>query len=437
MILIFILWTATSFANVAIESNLSVTCDPAVPTQAVSLPSEYLNTEDVRCSELAQGELRLVPSDGYYTGERLIKRVGANRYQVMVNLNYVTTTGSVSPEQMLARVQSCLARAAPALRGPGGAMMEIIPLTANLLRDIPAALRPRPAPAISIAEDGPQAFSTQYPSNVSCSTIIHETLHVLGLADEYDPRNRPEYPQISCRNIPSVPYSVMNFHEEATTRAIPRTNNCDCSANPCQAIIRGTNQNQRSMFLSASFEILASRDFKANCQVRNLPTTSNLLRPDKAITSFSEIGDSISFENRVFEQSTAAPFQIKRTSVTCTCSSDNYECAHNKRLLREASIQNRGLPNCPWSTGSTEGEPRSGAHGTLAGNVLILQSTPIDDSLLHPNQFERVLKGDCPGGSRNYKSCGTLAYVPDTDVACTPEMRQQCQSPQFYLGARD
>jgi hypothetical protein len=65
-----------------------------------------------------------------------------------------------------------------------------------------------------------------------------------------------------------------------------------------------------------------------------------------------------------------------------------------------------------------------------------MMTTPLNDSLLHPNQFERVMKGNCPGGSRNYKTCADLAYAtPGTD-ACDPVTQQRCQDPVYFLGVR-
>lgn len=437
MIPIFILWALTSLANGSIEINSTTTCDLGARSQAEQLAGEYLNAEDVRCSELAEGESRLVPGDGYYDGERLVKRLAGNRYQVMVNLNFVTVSGSMTPKLMLQRVQGCLAQAAPALRGPGGAMMEIIPLTESLMHDIPASLRPKPAPAISIVDNDPQAFSTQYPSDISCSTIIHEVLHILGLADEYDPSKRPEVAQISCRNAPAVPFSVMDNHNIATERAIPYQINCDCSTPPCSTIMRGGTRNERAIYMSASYRMIASQDFiSANCTVRPLPATQNLSAPDMAITAFSESENTITFENRVFVRRRAG-FELERTSISCTCSSEAYECAHNKRLLRQAAVKNRGLAQCPWGTGSSEGALIPGDHESLSGNVLHLLTTPRDDSLLHPNQFERVMKGNCPGGSRNYKTCADMSYTSSTSSngpACNPEVREKCQSPAFFLG---
>jgi hypothetical protein len=426
----------TAQGNVAREIYGAAACaDPVHGPEGLS--PAVIDAEPIRCSDLTAGESRLVRSDMNFVADRLIRKIGSNSFQAVLNLSFVQTSGSMTPDEMLSRVRACLAEATPGLIGPSGEQLEILAATSAELSEIPAALRPRTAPSIAISNSD-QAFSTEFPQNIKCATVVHEVLHILGLIDEYDATQRPEYKLISCRVLPVVPTSIMDKTEEAFSLGLPKISTCDCSSELCRSVMGSSNQELKSLFLSSNYFLIANEEFQRNCTSRDLPSSPTLVNPDRALASFTEAGQRIRFENRIVESMTSAPFyRIKRSQITCTCNSLDYTCALTKKRIKEASVSNVTVPYCPWGLAATDASVRPTTHGQVADNVLTVHNSPQRPSLLHPNHFERVIKGNCPGGSSNYFRCGSLAYIPAEDPACDQNLQRQCSDRRFFLGVTD
>lgn len=135
--------------------------------------------------------------------EALVKPVFANesRYR-----------SSVLQQKWERRAQECYDAAAPKMRGPHGEFMRIALSTSR-----PFLIQPDVVPII-IRPSGSGSSVGAWGEDANCALIVHETLHLLGLVDEYKPRtvarNGENYPEFSCRAI-GPDDSIMAFQDLA------------------------------------------------------------------------------------------------------------------------------------------------------------------------------------------------------------------------------
>ena len=119
-----------------------------------------------------------------YTLTRLQDRIGSNgkrvaAYQATLNISF--EYAELLPKQrkaMYARTRECFREAAPKLLGPNGEMLEIKLASDN--PEVPVSALPH---IVAIAEVR-NAFWA-WPQSSDCSDILHESLHMMGLVDEY------------------------------------------------------------------------------------------------------------------------------------------------------------------------------------------------------------------------------------------------------------
>jgi hypothetical protein len=129
------------------------------------------------------------------------------------------------------RVSKCLKEFENTLKDPRAGKAFVIRLSDN------ASLPPLP---ISIVASGKRANSANYPSDIGCPVILHETLHLLGLPDEY-PDSHPAMGESAsdCR-ITAPDDSIMSNAREAvslltkmTTQFAVQMCKCDRPGDDC------------------------------------------------------------------------------------------------------------------------------------------------------------------------------------------------------------
>ena len=165
-------------------------------------PSPYINSrlvnllqrlEDERsCSEYKIGEERefiITPFQSTiipYTYYR-IRRESEKHYKVFLVLEFSphpSYTGIHVPEDQaqnyyMKKVRSCMSQANPKIKGSNGEMLEIVIEDA---RQINVCMPKRP---IQIGFFHRPATVKYYHEDMTCTSTTHETMHVLGLWDEY------------------------------------------------------------------------------------------------------------------------------------------------------------------------------------------------------------------------------------------------------------
>ena len=192
-------------------------------TSQISLFKRDLENHQA-CGDYSIGEERIKSSTGYGGGGYTIKRESNSDYTANLFIEFVPSAfydneDQVSRDQVQGhyaqRIQSCIDRANPHLKGPNGQKLSIIIKT-------PSANACVPKNTITIWDTWSldEAQALNYPSNINnCRTTTHEILHVLGLADEYGSSDTYypsslEYDDEPLRCSMSQENSVMHNREE-------------------------------------------------------------------------------------------------------------------------------------------------------------------------------------------------------------------------------
>ena len=160
----------------------------------------FFNTlnEQSQCLELKTGEeKRVSPGTGLdQYGSYTIQREPDGAYSVALNLEFSPDEdydGAVpkerAPEYYLKKTQRCIRKANEGMLGPNGKRLRIAIREPSKTDTCDAANTIK----IRIGSKDMRSSGSKYASDISCSTIIHEVLHLLGLCDEYKEQTRGVY----------------------------------------------------------------------------------------------------------------------------------------------------------------------------------------------------------------------------------------------------
>ncbi len=148
-----------------------------------------------------------------------LSRPEEKKFIAEINLKFVKGPGLVTEEtpealekKYRAKADECLRKFEDTLKDSKTGALVVLRITDN------SAV---PQRKIEIMPNGARSSSYQYAADASCSTILHEALHVLGLADEYP--HKPGLTEVykDCR--PAAPNnSVMGNHYGALKSIEPR-----------------------------------------------------------------------------------------------------------------------------------------------------------------------------------------------------------------------
>ena len=150
------------------------------------------------CVQLNEGESRNIDGNtgtGLYNTGYVLTRTPdvpgpdgkpVPSYRATVAIKFTDAEGKADPklqQRYEAAARRCYAEAAPYLIGKSGAL-EI-----KLAGDEPSLPKPKAAHTIGIAAAGARSTAANWAPDMDqsekCSTVLHETLHLLGLVDEY------------------------------------------------------------------------------------------------------------------------------------------------------------------------------------------------------------------------------------------------------------
>lgn len=398
------------------------------------------NIEDTnkvsKCAELKSGEHKVFQKDNsnyYSTANYTLKKKQDGNYQAILNVKFQQNAGAtVTADEMLKRSQKCLALAAPHMKGQDGKTIELVVLPPAEINKLPKDEQPKEYKVTVEGKDyGTNAGG--YASDVDCGVIAHEMLHLLGLCDEYL-EDRPQYASNNwtCRVVTKAP-SVMR-DTRAFDQAVGSAVNCDCSTQNCKAVMGSDDENLKKLYTAANINDVVDYQFRNKyCKedyVYNPP--KNLPSPDKAVVFESQTATTFALQSRYMFPSDKAPYyKLSHSKVKCTCPANDQECLREKdRFLTR--LPGMGVMRwCPQGTqqkGRERGDSPRGA--SLKDNVLTLVSNPELPSLLQPNQFNKILEGNCPGKSEGYQKCASFAYKGEP---CN--VPQECRDDKYYLGS--
>jgi hypothetical protein len=169
-----------------------------------------------------------------------LTKTSEKAYLAEINLNFVDmrTPGKINAAEILKfsneerpQIQKCLDKYNSSLKGPDGESLRI------------KISSRAPRQTIYIKESTFRSRSSSYAEDISCPTVLHEVMHLMGLVDEYkedsmgyiiDPATHKRklvqkdaaIPAYDCRAVPNVP-SVMNDQNEFIRPRL-RYDICEC-----------------------------------------------------------------------------------------------------------------------------------------------------------------------------------------------------------------
>ncbi len=391
----------------------------------------------------------------YTSGNYLLKKTAADAYEATLNLDFTNSGGRMNSQEMMNKVQGCLADASVYMRGPGGARLNIKALSPQEVEaQLPRSERPLPG-VINIIpdqvrlENGTMAAneinSGNFHSNIDCPTITHEILHHLGLCDEYREtrtnivpgltRSRAE--EWSCRVVPSAP-SIMKNQNEVYDGAIPQQFSCACVNEGCRNAMSGNNArnlaNRKILMTATPNDILGSLASHCGTPVY-LPTVNEVPQPDKAYVDIVNGPGVLTFQSRTLNTENGQ-FRVARKNVTCRCPAGDVSCPEAMARIGTIIASSPEIKQCPLHTqnSSEKRVATPGAAASITPDGFNFVTTPHMNSLVTPNQFDKILTGNCrQGPSETYKRCSEYSYIPQESSACA-QKPAECSDDNQFLG---
>lgn len=442
----------------------AVSCLP--PRDQFSDISDVLQSLDQArdCAPLEPGSFRRFPS-GRTTHNYLLKRNGDGVYEASVVVNFQYLSGTMNAQQMQTRANNCFNMLAPALRTPSGEQLRVryySPAEAD------AELRPYERPTninvtLNQGSTGPSSElrgnTATFTDNFGCETIMHETLHYLGLCDEYEERDHTPgsdgknlADNYACRVIPRT-NTIMGQHSDAISASVPLRFSCQCTDESCrQSLAANTPEaaNIRSIMGQKSpYQVFKSA--MGSCRAVAYQEMPNfpLRNPGERIVIHSETPGNIVFESRYLMSQTGRPLYSTRNVVRCHCTTPECERDLARGLEYVKNTSGNSLVSCPehmrpldpsrqplrFIPGATPVDPTR-EQTRVEGDVLHIVKAPAGTpSLLAPNHMARIIYGNCSTGpAASYNTCQAFAYASLSSPVCSNKSSTQCSDDRYYLG---
>jgi hypothetical protein len=390
--------------------------------------------EVAKCMDLRPGDHRVFNHQRnddkkfYETGDYLLKRDESGKYQAVLNLEFSNDGGRVSSQDMLNRARNCMQTINPYLKGPNGESLEISILTPTQVQSLPSNQRPNKR-EIKIKPSNFGTNASNYADSVDCPTIAHEVMHLFGLCDEYEETRSPLKEKWNCRVATKAP-SLMRNHQQAFDLAIPRNLNCHCGDEPCRSVRQSTKPNAMKLYTRKSFFDVTDQSFRNKfCEpVQSLEPMEldSLPAGDRGVVLSSDQGARFVIESRRIGQDFP---KVQRQQITCNCRGNDSECWNGKLAILSEARTGSQRSSCPAGA-----SPLADQAAANPQNTLKLTTTPSMPSLLQPNQFEKILAGDCPTKAQDYQDCAGLAYLSKNDPRC--KQLEKCHNDKVFLGIR-
>lgn len=386
------------------------------------------------CKALAPGEHKVfTKKDAYTSGNYLLRRKSDGNYQAVLNVEFNNAGGGISVSKMMEKAKYCLSAASKSMKGPKGEKLELSILSPSEIQSLPDDQRPA-VNKINIKESSYQTDAANYNDKVDCATITHETLHLLGLCDEYK-ETRPQFLKHNwtCRIVTKAP-SIMrdlSFFQDA----VPQKVTCDCSSTTCRSIMKSADNNIKTLYTTLNAHDAIPYKFR-NEYCKNVAEDyvegKSLDEPTKALLLRQDKGNTFVFENREIALLSVSPYySILKRKISCSCPSGDSDCLSVKASIFKVLKSNYVKSSCP-----VESKQISATEGTksnvveYSNGVLTLNSRPTAPSLLQPSHFNKILTGNCPGAADKYNECAAFAYQGEP---CS--VPASCRSDDYYLGS--
>lgn len=441
------------------------------------------------CSVPGPGEVKVVRGvKGGISSAYALRRNPNGGFDVLLNYDFRPYTGPNSagaptPDQMRASVAQCLQQASPFLNGPDGIHLNMVLMGPEEIQAMPSGQRP-PSHQVNIQpatlENGAlyRGNSGNFTTSMGCETILHESMHVLGLCDEY--REGSPYLVGICR-ISTMPNTLMRDMWQAYNDGTSQDLQCRCDAN-CQRA--QTIPELKRLYEAPGFnDLVDSQDRNMFCRLRSSAASgvpdvewvhNNDFRGHAKLTVTSNQPSMLSIDEFIVGDSQWNAGYIQHWDCSCPPSVRN-ECQPRLDMLRARAqrldqLRPVGCPQNQEAISRTV-NPSVAAGGnvqdTVSGNILTRRKPgSLPSGILAPIHYRRILAGQCDAASPNYNRCaewatksrpadaicrrqdptGNVAKDNATEANVSEECRNaraaetcsdrpsQCADPHYYLG---
>ncbi len=430
-----------------------VTCDEPTTTLADLIKRIEGYRDALVCVDLKDKDAVVVKSNGTRSptglqGNYTIKQNSKDNHDIILTMDISGESEGVGPVAMKQKINECLVKINPYLKGPQGQQLNLkiydVNLDATELGTLPKAEIPVTNP-LSIRDrsyfeaNGTGADSRNYPPNIGCGTITHEVLHLLGLCDEYKDDKRGK-----CRAPATTDGSIMGGGG-GLDQVMPYTISCKCPAGSavCPEIFASKDEKLQQFFVLPGFENVSNHEFRARfCKFGPDVDSGKGWSDLRADPQKFEVSLDLETELRLKQRYLGAGLKVRTKEFSCSCAGAD-DPSFCKKYLARAKValsevrpgyQSKN-PSCPNFTngniqGMKEGKLPDDKAFLYQGDELRISSKPAKTSILLPAHYERIVGGNCSGKAREYNECSRWAYQMDNCEA-RPAI---CNDPDKYMG---
>lgn len=428
-----------------LESNMCTFKTDLLPSASFWSQFVEFNKNKDKCDPLETGEQRHVKKDNY-SQDFLLRKIAENKHQIVLNLDFAYNAGGLSPNEMMNRVRQCLKDISPHL-GTEENQLEIIAITPDEAKSKPSLSKLSPA-KISIEGPNFRSHSASYSDAAECTTIVHETLHLLGLCDEY-PERDASLMNATCRII-TTQDSIMRNKDESLDRSLQHETQCECKpGSACDNIMSSNNETAKNLYLAETDEDLLEGWFKSD-YCSNGPSRVLLPTeiPNQAMKVDSESADEIIL--KIFKPHVQTKGALYYAEYTLNCrfapkstppalhEEERQRFRASKELIKQRVAMAPRRSSCPQGIqelshkNKLEGNPGA----SLRAGVLTIEKDS-EKPLLSPNHMTRILSGNCNSRASNYRKCADLGYSGITESRCNQTVRANCSEENFLINSGD
>lgn len=420
------------------------------------------------CTELKVGESRPLLDKstngvGHYHG---LKRISDKKYEATLAIDF-TSDDEATNQDMRDRMNECISKTSDYFKSPSGEQMDLKIITGEQNSKLNKDQQLKVV-KIGIADKGGyfRSNSKKYAADISCSTITHELLHLMGLVDEYHENTTqalynsktkeaysPHYfpadkniddfkkktAYVECRSH-AKENSVMSSQNDLFSEAVKSKVACKCDTQECIKIMK-----DEKLAKLANFRTPPDFNINKHCTDTTFKKTklTNSYEYDDQMykeVSYSDsylsfVSPDVTFGSRYSEDKNAK-VRLNRTVCRCTTEECRDDIAKYKSNIIDMNKYNTRR-YCPYGAPSqsdkaediaSSGEP---SFSLDDDGVFTFTTTPSKNSLLMPAHFEKMKWGSCSTKATRYNKCASYAYKL-VDFQCTDKPKY-CESDEGWL----
>ena len=208
--------------------------------------------EQSQCLNLNPGEEKIIHSGTGLNRSYTVKKEADGSYVIPLTLQFSPDKDYNAPvpgehvhDYYMTKVRDCISQANEKMIGPKGEKLKIV---INNPTEDKSACADSNTEHILIGSSEHRDNSNKYGSDINCSTITHEVLHLLGLCDEYQEKRKGLYVHAKTGDI--RPASKLNSVQEdkLLTTGYKFQSDYDCRVITSNSIMSDQDEKWQSIF---------------------------------------------------------------------------------------------------------------------------------------------------------------------------------------------